>query len=353
MRFTRPALNVALFAVLVAAAFTLGALRARAVGRSDASVVATVNGTAITVDDLDVRLADILPAASYHGRVEPDRLLALRRTALDELVLDELIFREAVLQRRVAAAKDVDADFAAAKARFDDEAQFKAALAENDLTEGEFRNRLAKTITVRESRAARARQAVTDDDVAAYYRANASKFQRPEQVHLLEILVRVDPADPASAARAEREARRLLARIERGEDFGAVARSHSDDEYRVKDGDMGLVHRGRLDAEFDEAVFQAPVGRLLLSRSLYGFQIFKVLERRPPTQLSLDEARPIIAGSLERQRREDSLRAWHQRLLAGADVEIRDPALRAARPADLAAPMALASRLRTPPREGR
>ena len=353
MRLQRPVLNVVLFGMLVVAAFTLGALRARDVGRSAASVVATVNGSAIAVDDLEVRLAEILPVASYHGQVEPDRLLALRRTALDELVLDELIYRESIAQGRVAAPKDIDADLAAAKARFDDEASFELALKENHLTEEEFRGRLAKSTLVREARAARARQVVTEADIAAYYEANASKFLRPEQAHLLEILVRVDPADPASAPKAEREAHRLFARIAGGEDFGAVARSHSDDEYRVKDGDMGLVHRGRLDEAFDAAVFQAPVNRLGVARSLYGFQVFKVLERRPPTQLSLAEAGPIIRESLERRRRDEAVRAWHTRLLAAARVEIRDPALRAARPADLAAPIALAARLRTPAREGR
>lgn len=346
MRLPRSVIKVAVFAVLVAGAFVFGALRARAVNRVEPLAVAVVNGTAIRGDDLEIRLAEILPTASYHGRVAPDRLLALRRAALDELVLDELIYREAVALGRTAASQQVDADLAAAKARFGDVREFAAALDQSRLTEDEFRGRLAKAIAVRVSRAEHARQVVTEADIEAYYRVNAAKFQRPEQVHLLEILVRADPADAASARKAERAARRLFARVAGGESFGAVARAHSDDEYRVKDGDMGLVHRGRLDEAFDATVFQAPVGRLSIARSLYGYQVFKVLERRPSAQLSLAEARPIIAASLERQRRDQAERAWHRALLAAARVEITDPALRAASPADLAAPIAIASRLR-------
>jgi peptidyl-prolyl cis-trans isomerase C len=353
MRFSRSAVNVAVFAALVACAFALGALRARAVGHASTSAVAIVEGNAITGDEVEIRLAEILPAASYHGNVDAARLLALRRAALDELVLDELIYREAVAHGQTASPAQIGAELALVKSRFESPEQFAAALAENDLTEHELRSRLAKTVTVREARTAHARQVITGSDIEAYYRDNAAKFQRPEQVHLLEILVRADPSDPASARKAERKAHRLLGRVDAGEDFGEVARAYSEDEYRVKNGDMGLVHRGRLDQAFDAAVFQAPVGRLAVARSLYGYQVFKVLERRPPVQLSLDEARPIIAESLERQRREERLRTWHARLLAAARVEIRDPSLRAASAADLSAPLAIASRLRAAPRSER
>jgi hypothetical protein len=40
---------------------------------------------------------------------------------------------------------------------------------------------------------------------------------------------------------------------------------------------MGLVHRGRLDSEFEGAVFAAPIGRPLVAHSLYGFEVFEVL----------------------------------------------------------------------------
>ncbi len=109
---------------------------------------------------------------------------------------------------------------------------------------------------------------------------------------------------------------------------------------------MGWVHRGRLDATFEAQAFAAGPGRFAIARSLYGFEVYEVVERQPATQLTLDEARPIIASGLERQRRERALRDWHARLLAGARVEIRDPALRAARPADLPGPALARDRFR-------
>ncbi len=309
---------------------------------ADARAVAFVNGMSISADDLEVRLAQILPAASYHGNVDPERLIALRRLALDELVLDELIYREAVAQGQHASDAAVDAEVAAVKQRFGDDVQFDAALRENGLTRRTFRERTARMVLVREVRHAREKQVITDADIAAYYRANAGKFQRPERVHLLEILVRVDPADLSSARAAERKARRILGRVRAGEEFGALARAMSEDEYRVKDGDMGFVHRGRLDAEFEEAVFAAVPGQYQIARSLYGFEVFFVADRQPAAQLSLEDARSVIGERLERRRREEALRAWHTRLIARARIEIRDPVLRRAQPAELVADPLLA-----------
>jgi parvulin-like peptidyl-prolyl isomerase len=349
MSSPRPAIVVvAILALTVTAGSALLWVRARHHSpASEAGAVAFVDGSPITPDDLDLRLEQILPMASYHGHVEPDRLVSLKRAALDALVLDELIYREAVAEGRRAPAEAIDAELEAVKARFDSAEQFTAALDENGTTERAFRERLARTVLVREARAAHARQAITETDIATYYRDDPAKFQRPERVHLLEILLRVEPAQASSAAAAERKARAILARLRRGEAFDEVARASSEDEYRVKDGDMGFVHRGRLDAAFEAAVFAAVPGRFEIARSLNGFEVFKVLERQPATQLSLDEAWPIIAEGLERHRREDGLRAWHARLLATARIDIRDPVLRNARAAELAMEsMALGGRSR-------
>ena len=298
--------------------------------------VAFVNGTAIFSDDLDLRLSQILPLASFHGNLPPDQLLSLKRTALDELVLDELVYREATAAGHRPSSAAVDTEVSSARARFDSPEAFATALRENGLDEAAFRNRLGRAILIREARDARSRPEITEADLAAYYRDNGPKFQRPEQVRVRQILFRVDPADPATAGPAEAKARTALERLRRGEPFGPLARQESEDEYRVKDGDMGFVHRGRLDREFEDVVFAAPVGQLQLARCLHGFEVFEVLERQPSAQLSFEEARPIIAERLARQRRVEGLRAWKAALLAGASVQIRDAALVQARPAELA-----------------
>ena len=299
--------------------------------------VATVDGAAITSRDLDVRLAQILPMASYHGNIEPSRLLGLKRAALDELILDELIFSEAVKLGQRADTSAVEEELQTARARFATDAEYEEALAANRMTASDFRRFTERKILVQEARASRARQPVTDAEAAAYYEANAQKFLRPEQVHLLELLIRADPADPASADAAGRKARALAARIRKGEAFGPLARDHSENEYRVKDGDLGFVHRGRLNTDLEAAAFAATPGEIGVVNSLLGSHVFKLIDRQPATQLTFDEAKPLIVERLARQRREQAERAWHEALLGAARISILDGALRETPPAELPA----------------
>jgi parvulin-like peptidyl-prolyl isomerase len=321
-------------ALLVITTFGAGyVLQAR--WRPAGPVVALVDGVPVRGDEVDVRLSDILPFASYHGRIEGERMLALRRAALDLVVLDTLVYQEALEAGLKPDEAAVDAAVAEVIGRFPSRAEFERALADARLTERDVRERHERADVVRAARRAHQPRPVTESDVVAYYGANAAKFERPEQRRLVELLVRIDPADPASIQRAEHKAKALAARATRGEDLGNLARGFSEDEYRVKDGDMGFVHRGRLDEELDAAVFAAPVGRVSVAREFRGFTVFKVLAAESPRRLTLDEARPIIRERLTRQRAESAAAAWRAALLKSARIEILEPGLRAARPAEL------------------
>jgi parvulin-like peptidyl-prolyl isomerase len=315
---------------------TFGAGYALQAHRQPASpVVALVDGLPVRGDEVDVRLSEIMPFASYHGRVDGDRLLALRRAALDQVVLDTLIYREAVRSGARPDRAAVDAAVAEVVARFPSRAEFEQALDEAGLTERDVRERHGRTDVVRAARRAHRPTPVTEDDIAVYFRANAGKFERPEQRHIVELLVRIDPADPSSVARARRRADALAARARRGESLGTLARTSSEDEYRVKNGDMGFVHQGRLDEALDAAVFAAPIGRIGVAREFRGFTVYKVLAAEPARQLTLDEARPIVRERLTRQRADAVDAAWRTALLSTTHVEILDAALRSATPAAL------------------
>ncbi len=330
--------------LIVAVVFTVAAAAVPAwrllaparAGRVEAPpVVAYVNGRAIPRDEFDLRLSQILPMASFHGRVEPARLLGFGRAALDELILDELIYQRAAARGASTAADEIDRDLSLAKGRFESEEEFQQALAEIGLTERAFRQRLERLAVIRRERAAHQGHEPTEAELRTYFELNGAKFERPEQVRLFEILVAVDPAEPASASRAEQQANEIARRLRRGEPFEPLARARSDDEYRLKGGDFGFVHRGRLDEELDRAVFAAATGAVTIVRTIYGFHVFRVTERVPATRLTYDEARPHLVERLRRQYREDDARRFRRDLLTGARIDIVDEALRTATPAEI------------------
>jgi peptidyl-prolyl cis-trans isomerase C len=350
MNRLRLILMVALLATGIAAAV---AWRQRQPIVATGSVVATVNGTPIGERELQIRVATLLPMASFHGNIPREKLASLERAALDALILDELIWQDARARGRRPEPAAVEAELSNVRRRFESEAAFDAALHEGQVTLDGFRKYLARTLLVRQERLERAAlPAPTEAEIAAYYESNKTEFLRPEQVHLKEILVRVDPAaEPTDELKAKARADAVFARVRGGADFATLAREVSDDSFGAKGGDLGWIHRGRLDPGLERDVFAAPVGDLRQARSLAGFHVFTVVERQSPQQLSLEETRPAIVDRLQRARREAARRDWEQRLLASAHVEILDLALLHATPMEVRAfeSMPVGMPARTPP----
>jgi hypothetical protein len=298
--------------------------------------VARVNGSAITERDLAIRLSELLPAASFHGHIAPEKLLALRRTALDELVFEELALREAHDTGRSPDQDEVEREVAQVRERFASDEAFDEAIASFGLSRRAFRRHMERAVLFRKTAVANTPPDPTEAEAASYYEAHSGKFLRPEQVHLREILVAVDPAGGRPAERAASAKVKALTRaLKSGTDFGTLAWEESQDAYRVKHGDLGWVHRGRLDPDLESAVFAAPVGALGTTRSLAGFHLFEVVARQPEQQLTFEEAKPLIMDRLRRQRREAADKAWHERLHLGARIEILDEDLAWAEPLEI------------------
>jgi len=325
---------VVLTAISAGVAFTL---RPRGPAPVSGPAVATVNGTAITRKQLDIRVAELLPMASYHGSIPPEKLASLRRAALDELILDELVWQDASARGRHAPTAAVDAEVERVRRRFESEAEFQFALRDDGVTLDAFRRYMARRVVVREERQQRSVvHNPTEAEITRYYETNGAEFLRPEQRRLLEILVKVDPVGTEEdERRAKAKADAALARLRQGEPFEAVARETSDDAFATKGGDLGWVHSGRLDRDLEGAAFATPVGQLGQVRSISGFHVYKVVGREPARQLTLDEARPLIIERVQRARRDATRQAWEEGLRASARIEILDPVLREASPTKL------------------
>lgn len=151
-RRTSIALAILFTAALIGAAWYR--LHTPVVARGD--IVATVDGAAITKRDVEARLVQLLPPVSFHGNLPPDRLLALRRAALDQLILDELIVRDALARGATINEAALDTEVGNVRARFDREEEYRQALTDSGFTEPEFRAMLRREMIVQRVIAERA-----------------------------------------------------------------------------------------------------------------------------------------------------------------------------------------------------
>ena len=146
---------------------------------------------------------------------------------------------------------------------------------------------------------------------------------RPEARKLTHILISVKPSANAEERKLRRvRAQEVIDKIKAGEDMSTVAWDYSDDPYRVKSGDYGLVHKGRLQPDLEKEVFQIEPGRLSeIVETIHGYHIFRVEEVKAPEQLSLDDVHKKLQKELSEKKEKQLREALTTKLKGEARIE--------------------------------
>lgn len=132
----------------------------------------------------------------------------------------------------------------------------------------------------------------SESEVAAYYQAHAADFDRPERVHLHQILT----TDRGAAERAQ-------AALAAGEPFADVARRWSREPGAARGGDQGELSRDDLPATLADTIFRLPPGQPSdIVAAEYGFHIFLVEGRHPAERAPLADVAGEIRALLRGQR---------------------------------------------------
>ena len=245
---TRPVFRSFTFAAIAALALGVGGLHA------EDKVAAKVNGEAITDKDIEIALPDVL--AEYPN---------LDAKQQREITLDFLIEMKAAAQKA------------------------KAEKLENS---EDFKRRLSyvrERVLMQELLAKVAKDGVTDAKIKAFYDEQVKAIKPVEEVRARHILVE-----------GEEEAKKIMARIKGGEDFGKIAKEASKDPGSgAEGGDLGYFTKERMVPEFAEAAFAAKAGDVVGPvKSQFGWHVIKVEDRRTKPVPTLDQVKDRIAQGL-------------------------------------------------------
>jgi peptidyl-prolyl cis-trans isomerase C len=295
-----------------------------------AQVVARVNNAPITSDRLDVALRRLIPLESFHRNVGADTVERLRGKALDGLIDEELRYQDGARLGLAPSQAEVDAGVRALAARYGTRDAFEQARRASGASTEEVRREVRRALVVQKAfeRAVTSRCQVSAGEAERFYAGNRERFVVPEQLHVYAITFGVDPGAPARAwSDAKARAGLVLGQIEDGAPFEEMARAHSTDKTRESGGDMGLVHRGSLTDEFEQALRDVtPGGVSPVIQTLYGYHIVRVASIRPPEQKAFPEVATSIQKDLTKQRCAETEAAWTARLRASATIVLSDGA---------------------------
>ncbi len=313
------------FFAVTGSTLLLTCLSARADDESNKPVV-SINGVVKTERHLANAMQKIVPAVSFHGGLSQEKLKKYRPEAISSLVEDELMFQRAEeLSMKVESSK-IKALREDTIKRLGGKRRFKAALKANGISNRQYKEEIRHRFLVEKFIKEKIEQAaaVGDDEVRRHYEENISMYVRPEARRVWHIFIKVPPLSSDEQIEARRlRAEAVLEKLHNGEDFAALAWDYSNGPYRVKGGDMGLLHEGRLDPKLEEEISKLEEGQLSgIIRTIYGFHIAKVHKILPEEQLSFEQMKGKIRDSLEKARLEEVREAVISSLREKAEIEV-------------------------------
>lgn len=291
---------------------------------TDKAVV--VNGTIITQAELDSQMKIVIDRLRASGRLpEPAQLDQIRSQVLENLIARELLYQETQKKGIKISEEEVNQQLIKVKAQFPNEAEFNNALNRMNLTEASIKEKLERDLALRkliEDEIA-SKVTVSDSEIRAFYDNNPATFKQPERVKASHILIKVDPqANAAQKAEAQKKIDLVQAKLQKGEDFGALAKEYSEGPSGPKGGDLGYFTRGQMVKAFEEAAFAMKPGEVSgVVETKFGYHLIKVTDKTPEGTMPYDDVKDKLGEFLKQKKIQEEINVYVKKLEEKAKIE--------------------------------
>ena len=237
-------------------------------------VVAKVNGEPVYQSDVDRQAAEIAP--TMQGA--PPSLI--RRTARQRVIESLLIYD------------------AAEAAGFDRQPDFQRQLAQQ-----------RRTLLTQYYMLSYLQERIDNARIQALYKENYPDGKGKLEIHASHILVADEDA-----------ARTVIAELDKGGDFAALAEQHSIGPTKSRGGDLGTFGKGSMVPAFEKAAFALEPGSYTAEpvKTRFGWHIILLHSKERPPAPDFTQ----VQGPLARQLSEQILRKHLDELSAGAQIEL-------------------------------
>jgi len=287
---------------------------------------ALVNGTVITQAELDSQMKVVMDRLRASGRL-PDvsQLDQIRSQVLENLIARELLYQESQKKGIKISEEEVNKQLITLKAQFPNEAEFNNALIRMNLNEASIKEKLERDLALKkliEDEIA-PKVTVSDSDIRAFYENNPETFKQPERVKASHILIKVDSkADPSQKAEAQKKIDLVQAKLQKGEDFGALAKEYSEGPSGPKGGDLGYFTRGQMVKPFEEAAFAMKPGEVSgMVETRFGYHLIKVTDKTPAGTMPYDDVKERLGEFLKQQKIQEEINVYVKRIEEKAKIE--------------------------------
>ena len=291
------------------------------------AMVASVNGSVITAGEVDQEMKGLL--AQFGGQLPEEQMKTiepkLREQSVENLLTKRLILQEADKRKIQPTEQEISAEVETVTAQFPSADVFQEQLKAMGISPEQFRRDIENHLKIKAvfEQATASLTPVTTEEISAFYTEKIDTFKVPEQVRASHILFKIEPdASAETKALKKKELEAVRERIVKGENFEALAKELSDCPSKERGGDLGLLERGRMIKEFEDAAFALASGAISpVIETQFGYHVIKVTERNEPKTSALEEVQQDIAENLKTTKEEAAFESFLQELRKSAQIE--------------------------------
>jgi len=288
--------------------------------------VAAVNGVLIIQGDFDREMIRVRRQLSSTGRAfDESQLPEIKKMVLETLINRELLYQEGQNKGIKVEDKAVNEQLNNVKKSFSNDGEFKDALLKMKISETSLKFQILKEIAIQQfiDQKFIQKTKIPENDLKAFYDSHPESFKEPEQVRARHILINVDSgADESTKAEARNKIKEIQERLQKGEDFAALAKEFSEGPSGKNGGDLGFFKRGQMVKPFEEAAFALLPGKVSdLVETRFGYHLIKVIDKKPESTVDYEKVRDRLQQYLQQQKVREKVDTHVEELKVKAKVE--------------------------------
>ncbi len=291
-------------------------------------IVAIVNDEIITLSEIRTEYEKNRQVlrAQYQGEELNSRLELLRKGLLDQMVTAILLLQEAAKLRidveeqmkmfidNIKKKNNINSDeefFRILRQQGTDYEEWQGVLKENMLKEAVIVSEVQRNIVIDEA------------EIVSYHKLHPEEFTEPPEFTLKAISL---SSDSGNEEEIEAKKREINAKIESGEDFGAIASEHADGPEKEKNGDLGSFKKGELGKELEEPVENLKQGEVTpWIQFRNGWYLLKLVEKKEARLQPFDEVRGNIENKIFSEIAQVKFEGFMKELKAKSYIKILKP----------------------------
>lgn len=289
-------------------------------------IVAKGKGVEIKSGQLEEAFLSLKANKAANGQDIPiDAEADVEKQLLERMIATQLFLARATAADRTVGNEIASKFMADTKRQSSSEEAFKRQLAALGLTVQQFERQVTDQAIVKAviDRELKTQEAVSQDDVKKFYEQNPKFFQQAEQVKVAQIQFNTRDLPPEQVERKKATAKKVLERVNAGEDFSKLVKEYSEDEPSKPQNGQFTIARGQLPLEFESAAFSLKPNQISdLIRTQYGFHIIKLIEKIPPQTAELSKVQDRIRDTLLQEAVQKRLPGFVESLKKEAGVQI-------------------------------